>query len=257
MNDEAKTLRKFLDNLPSKPCKTRPEPRLCKICVRLNKNVASRCPFSKIKLEKAELFEEPMIEVIRPKEKIPLLEPLPTPSVPSPVTLEPIPPTEAQPILTLEPIPAVPKMEKRLTELKTLRRKKIMLCISITPIIFGVLLVGLGAYLSSVIEKYPSSPAPYNISILAGGFWIVAGLILTVISGISKKEFLHTLCVILGTFSMIVGVVFVGFGYHLYLITEQLSVEPYYATYNISASIGICSIIVFLIVLLYGLLSKK
>ncbi|PIV68269.1 MAG: hypothetical protein COS08_07040, partial [Euryarchaeota archaeon CG01_land_8_20_14_3_00_38_12] len=144
-----------------------------------------------------------------------------------------------------------------LTELKTLRRKKIMLCISITPIIFGVLLVGLGAYLSSVIEKYPSSPAPYNISILAGGFWIVAGLILTVISGISKKEFLHTLCVILGTFSMIVGVVFVGFGYHLYLITEQLSVEPYYATYNISASIGICSIIVFLIVLLYGLLSKK
>ena len=257
MNDEAKTLRKFLDNLPSKPCKTRPEPRLCKICVRLNKNVASRCLFSKIKLEKAELFEEPMIEVIRPKEKIPLLEPLPTPSVPSPVTLEPIPPTEAQPILTLEPIPAVPKMEKRLTELKTLRRKKIMLCISITPIIFGVLLVGLGAYLSSVIEKYPSSPAPYNISILAGGFWIVAGLILTVISGLSKKEFLHTLCVILGTFSMIVGVVFVGFGYHLYLITEQLSVEPYYATYNISASIGICSIIVFLIVLLYGLLSKK
>lgn len=258
MNDEAKTLRKFLDNLPSKPCKTRPDPRLCKICVRLNKNVASRCPFSKIKLEKTKLFEEPRIEVIRARGKIQVLEPLlPSPLgwVPPIPTLEPLP--AAQPVPTLEPLPTAPKMEKRLTELKTLRRKKISICISIVPVIFGVLLVGLGAYLSSVIEKYPSSPAPYNISILAGGLWIVVGLILAVISGISKKDFLHTLCVALGTFGMIVGVVFIGFGYRLYLITEQLSVEPYYATYNISAFIGICSIIVFLIILLYGLLSKK
>ncbi len=246
MNDETKTLRKFLDSLPSKPCKTRPDPRLCKICVRLNKNVASRCPFSKIKIEKTSLFEEPRIEVIRAREKIQVLEPL----LPSPLGRVP-------PIPTLEPLPTAPKMEKRLTELKTLRRKKIMLCISITPIIFGVLLVGLGAYLSSVIEKYPSSPAPYNISIMVGGLWIVVGLILTVISGISKKEFLHTLCVALGTFGMIAGIALTGFGYRLYLITQQLSVEPYYATYNISASIGICSIIVFLIILLYGLLSKK
>ncbi|MBU4190589.1 MAG: hypothetical protein KJ886_06350, partial [Candidatus Thermoplasmatota archaeon] len=62
MGNETETLRKFLDNLPSKPCKTRPEPRLCKICVRLNKNVASICPFSKIKLEKTSLFDEPRIE---------------------------------------------------------------------------------------------------------------------------------------------------------------------------------------------------
>lgn len=246
MNDETETLRKFLDNLPSKPCKTRPDPRLCKICVRLNKNVASRCPFSKIKIEKTSLFEEPRIEVIRAREKIQVLEPL----LPSPLGRVP-------PIPTLEPLPTAPKMEKRLTELKTLRRRKISICISIVPVIFGVLLIGLGAYLSSVIEKYPSSPAPYNISIMVGGLWIVVGLILAVISGVSKKEFLHTLCVALGTFGMIAGIALTGFGYRLYLITQQLSVEPYYATYNISASIGICSIIVFLIILLYGLLSKK
>jgi hypothetical protein len=260
MNDETKTLRKFLDSLPSKPCKTRPDPRLCKICVRLNKNVASRCPFSKIKLEKTKLFEEPRIEVIRAKEKIPVLEPLlPSPlgRVPPIPTLEPLP--AAQPVPTLEPLPIAPKMEKRLTELKILRRKKISICISIVPILFGIILVGLSAYLYNIIENYPlQSLAPYNISILAGGLWIIVGLILTVISGISKKEFLHTLCVILGTFGMIVGVVFIGFGYRLYLITETLQgVESYYATYNILAFIGICSIIVFLIILLYGLLSKK
>ncbi len=246
MNDETKTLRKFLDSLPSKPCKTRPDPRLCKICVRLNKNVASRCPFSKIKIEKTSLFEEPRIEVIRAREKIQVLEPL----LPSPLGRVP-------PIPTLEPLPTAPKMEKRLTELKTLRRRKISICISIVPVIFGVLLIGLGVYLYNILESYPLSLAPYNISIMVGGLWIVVGLILAVISGVSKKEFLHTLCVALGTFGMIAGIALTGFGYRLYLITEQLSVEPYYATYNISASIGICSIIVFLIILLYGLLSKK
>jgi len=259
MNDEATTLRKFLDNLPSKPCKTRPEPRLCRICVRLNKKVALRCPFSGIKLEKV-MFEEPRIEVIRPKEKIPVLQPLaPPPPEPWPaqaVKPIPAPPPEAIPIL--EPIPAVPKMEKRLTELKILRRKKISILIGVVPIVFGIILAGLGAYLYNTIKDYPSSPAPYNISILAGGFWIIAGLILTIISGISKKEFLHALCVILGTLGLIAGVVFIGFGYRLYLITETLSgVEPYYTAYNISAFIGISSIIIFLIVLLYGLLSKK
>lgn len=259
MNDETKTLRKFLDNLPSKPCKTRPDPRLCKICVRLNKNVASRCPFSKIKLEKTKLFEEPRIEVIRAREKIQVLEPLlPSPlgRVPPIPTPEPLP--AAQPVPILEPLPTAPKMEKRLTELKTLRRKKVSLLISVVPIIFGSILVGFGAYLYNTIKDYPPSPAPYNISILAGGVWMIVGLILTIISWISKKEFLHTLCVILGTFGVIVGVIFIGFGYRLYLITEKLQgVEPYYTTYNISASIGICSIIIFLIVLLYGLLSKK
>ncbi|MBU2564976.1 MAG: hypothetical protein KJ655_01800 [Candidatus Thermoplasmatota archaeon] len=243
MNDETETLRKFLDNLPSKPCKTRPEPRLCKICVRLNKNVASICPFSKIKLEKTSLFDEPTIEVIRAKEKILVLEPLSEqiPSVP-----------------TLEPLPTLPKMETRLTELKRLRRKKISICISIVPIIFGSILVGLGAYLYNIIENYPpQSLAPYNISILAGGIWIVVGLILAIVSGISKKEFLHTLCVALGTFGMIAGIALTGFGYRLYLITEQLSVEHYYATYNVSASIGICSIAIFLIILVYGFVCKK
>ncbi len=56
---------------------------------------------------------------------------------------------------------------------------------------------------------------------------------------------------------MIVGIALIGFAYHLYLITETLSVEPYYANYNISASIGVCGIVIFLIILLYGLLSKK
>lgn len=258
MNDETKALRKFLDNLPSKPCKTSPDPRLCKICVRLNKNVASRCPFSKIKIEKTSLFEEPRIEVIRAKEKIPVLEPLlpsPLERVPPIPILEPLP--AAQPVPTLEPMPTAPKMEKRLTELKALRRKKISICISIVPVIFGVLLIGLGAYLYNILESYPLSLAPYNISITVGGLWIVVGLILAVISGVSKKEFLHTLCVALGTFGMIAGIALIGFGYRLYLITQQLSVEPYYATYNISASIGICSIVIFLIILLYGLLSKK
>jgi uncharacterized membrane protein YidH (DUF202 family) len=240
MNNETKVLRKFLDNLPSKPCKTRPEPRLCKICVRLNKNVASRCPFSKIKLEKPKLFEEPRIEVIRAKEKMPVLEPLPS----------------AQPVPTLEPLPTAPKMETRLQELKRLRRKKISMCIGIVPILFGIILVGLGAYLYTTIKSYPLSLAPYNMSIMAGGLWIVVGLILAVISGISKKEFLHTLCVALGTFGMIVGIALIGFGYHLYLITQQLSAESYYATYNISAFIGICSIVIFLIILAYGFMHK-
>lgn len=243
MSNETEILRKFLDNLPSKPCKTGPDPRLCEICVRLNKNVASICPFSKIKLEKTRLFDEPRIEVIRAKEKILVLEPLSEqiPSVP-----------------TLEPLPTLPKMETRLTELKRLRRKKISICISIVPIIFGGILVGLGAYLYNIIENYPpQSLAPYNISILAGGIWIVVGLILAIVSGTSKKEFLHTLCVALGTFGMIAGIALTGFGYRLYLITEQLSVEHYYATYNVSASIGICSIVIFLIILVYGFVCKK
>ncbi|MDI6916627.1 MAG: hypothetical protein QMC80_02385 [Thermoplasmatales archaeon] len=261
MSNETDTLRKFLDNLPSKPCKTRPEPKLCRICMRLNKKVALRCPFSGIKLERA-MFEEPRIEVIRAKEKIPVLEPLPPPPPelrPAPAVKPiPAPPPEAQPVPTLEPIPAVPKMKTRLTELKNIRRKKISILIGVIPILFGIILAGLGAYLYNTIKDYPPSPAPYNISILAGGFWIIAGLILMIVSGTSKKEFLHALCIILGTLGMIAGIIFIGFGYRLYLITETLSgVEPYYTTYNVSAFIGICSIIIFLIILLYGLLSKK
>lgn len=287
-------LRKFLDNLPSEPCKIRPDPRLCKICVRLNKKVASRCPFSKIKLEEVKPFEEPMIEVIQAKEKVPVLEPITkpithepqpvatlepiasrkkpvqTPPPPSPVTLEPektkplpAPPTHPPSSPTLQPVPIpepVPvKMEKRLTELKIFKRKKISICISIIPIIFGIILVGLGAYLYNIIESYPPrSLAPYNIAIIAGGLWIAVGLILTILSGVSKKDFLHPISIGLGTFGMIVGIAFIGFGYHLFLITEALSgVEPYYTNYNISAFIGICSIIIFLIILLYGFLCKK
>ncbi len=279
MNDETKTLRKFLDNLPSKPCKTRPDPGLCKICVRLNKKVASRCPFSKMKLEEVKPFEEPMIEVIRAKEKVPVLEPPPPPPpdvqpvpavkpIPAPPpkpqpipTLEPIPfPPEAQPVPTLEPIPAVPKMEKRLTELKTRRRKKISMYLGVIPIIFGIVLIDLGVCLYAILKDYPSSsyPAPYNISIIAGGVWIITGLILALVSGISKKDFLHPISIGLGTFGLIVGVALIGFGYHLYLITEALSgVEAYYTNYNISASIGICSIVIFLIILLYGFMCKK
>lgn len=38
-------LRNFLDNLPLKPCITKPEQRLCEICKKINRDVAESCVF--------------------------------------------------------------------------------------------------------------------------------------------------------------------------------------------------------------------
>lgn len=39
------SLRNFLDNLPLKPCITKPEQRLCEICKKINREVAESCLF--------------------------------------------------------------------------------------------------------------------------------------------------------------------------------------------------------------------
>ena len=48
------SLSEFLDTLPLKPCPSTPQNRyFCTLCERLNKSIAQRCDYSKIKLEGA------------------------------------------------------------------------------------------------------------------------------------------------------------------------------------------------------------
>ena len=65
-------LRDFLDNLPMKPCPTKLPEEYCKICRRLNKNVATFCETHELpeRPEKEELEEirPPMIERIEKEE---------------------------------------------------------------------------------------------------------------------------------------------------------------------------------------------
>ncbi|MCG2827294.1 MAG: hypothetical protein L6265_11960 [Thermoplasmatales archaeon] len=132
----------------------------------------------------------------------------------------------------------------RLQKLKPSAERKTGVGIGLVLVVFGMVLVVLGAYLYSILGEYPSVPAPYNLSVIMGVLWMAVGLICTWVS----KKGLRGLGVGLGVFSGITGVVSIVLAYYFYLTTESLSgVEACYTNYNILAYTGICSIIIFII----------
>lgn len=133
----------------------------------------------------------------------------------------------------------------RLQKLKPSAERKTGVGIGLILLVFGMVLVVLGAYLYTILGEYPSVPAPYNLSVIMGVLWIAVGLIC---AWASKKRFLRELGIGLGVFSGITGVVSIVLAYYFYLTTENLSdVEACYTNYNILAYTGICSIIIFII----------